>query len=78
MVDAYLTRASELTPGSIWGGDNAGESLTEQGTLVRCAWLLSLSPFARKMALTDKDGVNIYDRRLTELKRMVSSGFRVA
>lgn len=77
LLSATLTRAIALTPDVVWGGDGAKESLTEQGTLVRMAWLLAQSPFARKMAMAKDANGNPYTQRLDELKRMVTSGNRV-
>jgi hypothetical protein len=54
-----------------------GGDLTQMGVFLYCAKFLALSPFARKMALTNKDGSTIYDARLNELKRTVTSGARV-
>jgi hypothetical protein len=54
-----------------------GGSLTQQATFLYCAKFLALSPYARKMALVAKDGSTIYDVRLKQLLRIVTSGNRV-
>jgi len=71
LVQAKLTDSAQLCPLVPWG------ALQDQGVSYYTAQALALSPFARKMALADKDGVTIYDDRLTLLKRMVTAGFRV-
>lgn len=71
LVDEVLTRASALCPESVW------EDLADQGTELRAAIDLAKSPYARSADLVNKDGSTVYDDRLNELKRVVSSGGRV-
>ena len=76
LLEATLIRAQEMVPDFVWGSAGPDHSLTEQGTFLYCARFLALSPYARKLALVGKTGRTIYDDRLDQLKRTVSSGFR--
>lgn len=60
-------------------GTSGGGDLTQMATFLYCAHFLALSPYARKMALVDKDGKSThYSSRLETLKRTVTAGFRLA
>lgn len=73
LVQGQLDYAKQVVNTQVWqdGG------LVEQGTFLYCARFLSLSPYARHMNLLSKDGGTLYDERLKQVQRMVSSGFRV-
>ncbi len=72
LVQAQLNYAIARVDPNVWG------TLAEEGTFVHCARFLALSPYARKMGLVDaKDGGQTpYDKRLTQLLRSVTAGYR--
>lgn len=76
LAQAKLNDAITLCPSEVWGDSTVDNSIAQQGIFAYTAQALAVSPFARKLALTKKDGSTIYDGRLTMLKRMVTSGFR--
>jgi hypothetical protein len=83
LVQAKLVEAEQMVPDAVWGagtpsgGLGGGGSLTQQATFLYCAQFLAKSPFARSMNLVSKTGETIYDERIQNLKRVVTSGFRV-
>lgn len=76
LVQAKLNDAITLCPSAVWGDSSVDSSIAQQGIFHYCAQALALSPFARKLALAAEDGRTIYDRRLTMLKLIVTSGYR--
>lgn len=68
VVEAAITKATQLCPASRWG------ALRDQGIELRTAKALALSPFARNMALVSKDGSTVYDDELMMLIRSVAAG----
>lgn len=68
VIDAAITKATQLCPSSRWG------DLQDQGIELRTAKALALSPFARNMSLASKDGSTVYDDELAMLVRTVAAG----
>jgi hypothetical protein len=77
LINAKLAEAKTHVQGPVWAGGGPSRDFTQQATFLYAAHFLALSPYARSMALVKTDGSTLYSQRIADIKRAVTSGFRV-
>jgi hypothetical protein len=69
LVSNALNDAYSMTPANIWS-----PALVDQGAQLRAAQILSLSNYGKNLALSDNDGITVYDKRLDRLVAITAGG----